>query len=1568
MSMKPKTGRRLLLVGVSAALLLAAAGGVFGVRRYQMQRITNEYRTQGFALFEQKEYFDALSKFAAYLKRLDETNDIPAMLAYAECREMVEEPDASHIRQAIDWYRKAWNLNASDTKTGLKLMDLYVAIGMNTEAKDTALRMRPSTISAAGQEHFDVLQREVAARSVLAPKDEINGQLLQRMLELRPTDFPTMVLFTEWSRQQQGRTSAMRFAEEKAKDQAAKLTPGQASLLMATARRDEPGYDWQAATFEALCDVTGLDPVSAGPVREVQYPSALDVLRSATLFDSLNAFGHSLSVMQAGQQQFKDPTIARSLARRLWMMGRGNDIAKLFGNPDLSPSGDHTEVLIYRVLALHDANQLDEAQRIADALAERKGDFRVVAWQPAFKALLTRPALSDAEKLDLFEKAVEKSRFDPVLRVFLGDTLEALGRYAEARRNWNDATRTSLSAGWMQPWLRKTYALLNEGRVKSAYESAGVAMRYSPRSMAAYIALFRTQVAMVRDGFDIGLTPAQLLSQVDRLDAELSLDQSTDAKLFREIVLPGRVLLTSRVRDKASATRLLADALAKNDSLSQDTLSGLLDVSTFEGLGKGEEILTRLDKVGGLTISAVFPRAVTLLNAGKKEEGLALLEKHAVDADPAKKVQWQRAIARYLDGAQDDRAKDRWAVISDGNPTDLSAALAALESSAVLKDKVLVDRLIKRSIELGKYDATALPSQLRLAQARSLLAEPVTASSRASAVDILQSLTKLEADWIEPRTLLVSAHAMDKPEAGIKPNLSEAIKELRALVSYAPDPAPLAVQLARLYRVSGDFASAKAELERVASSPSAAPQLRLEAADMLITQREMAAAETALEQLQIDHESMRTPDVDARLASVYRSLNSSGQLQQALRRLLAANLTNPDHAFITADGFASLKDLESAREALLKLDAMKLNPGEKQIVLSKYEARNGDAARAVALLEEACKLAPQNEGFWIALASLHVERNNIDLARDAAARGLKVANPKERLPLIASQIEAMGSGAAEKLDLVAIADELAKQPGLKDREAAVRRVERERVAGRLADINVVRELMANFDADPAMVQVLARTLLQGVSPGRPDLAADVLRSGLAKHPSEVEMASLATRVFRGVGAFSDMERSARQWRDLVRSPESELAVVEAMVLGKRYANAIEELQPLIKRAESNPGDPFGVRVYTMLGQSLCAMNKVPDALQEISPLLDRAPELITAFWLPAAAQLVSPEASARAWIVRVRPLLDMKNESQAIALANAYAGVGMRFPESRSAMLGEARNVLNTLVQANPPGSARVLESMGWVLQQQGNTADAQIAYRQTIEKDPRALFALRGLTQIAMQENITEAVAFARRAAEVGGANDVESKSLLGTALLQASSKAKQKGDVAGSIASASEAFTQFDAILTMQPSNALAMMQAIESLDAADRSKDTIPRYEELLKLPRASLPAGITMPMVLNNYAYTLLRTGAKGLDLDRAFSMAEQASQQMPSPATFDTLGYIEFARGNRKQAIAAFRTAIERDSKAFSSMVGLAEVLLSTPSSGDVEAAKKLLDDVDRAGAAVPRSLQDKVVVLRRKLP
>jgi tetratricopeptide (TPR) repeat protein len=391
-------------------------------------------------------------------------------------------------------------------------------------------------------------------------------------------------------------------------------------------------------------------------------------------------------------------------------------------------------------------------------------------------------------------------------------------------------------------------------------------------------------------------------------------------------------------------------------------------------------------------------------------------------------------------------------------------------------------------------------------------------------------------------------------------------------------------------------------------------------------------------------------------------------------------------------------------------------------------------------------------------------------------------------------------------------------------------------------------------------------------------------------------------------------------------------------------------------------------VLSLQGEALCRLDRAPEAFEKLSPLLERSPGLRTSFWLPAAADLVQQEASARAWIERVRPLLDRSSETDVIALASAYAGVGRRFDTMRVAMFEQAQKTLASFVEQKGESSPRVLECLGFVYQGLGKNAEAGVAYRQAIEKQPKSIFAIRGLAELSLADKPAEALTFARRALEIGGDRDTQSKSLLGTALLTTSARKRDANDVAGAVSDANEAVGIFDSLLAGQPGNALIMMQAIAALDAADRQKETVPRYEELTKLPRASLPAGITGPMLLNNLAYALLRTGATGPELVRAQGLAKQAPEQLPSAATFDTLGHIELARNDKKGAISAFRTAIERDDKSFSSMVGLAEAYLMSPSPQDEIEARRLLDELDKKGAAVPTALQDQVAGLRRRLP
>ena len=367
MSLKPKTSKRLLALGGIVLLLAAGAGGAVVYRNHRQKAQIDAFRTEGMAFVEQGEYYRGLGSLSKYLKRND--GDLDALLAYAKARENIEEPDGAHIKQALDIYQKVQSLSPSD-ETAEHLLELYQVAGYLPEARDLAAKMRPENLAQCTDEHFDLLRAEANARMGIKPDDERISVLLARMLELRPTDFPTQVVLVEHLRDR-GNAGEGRAIAQKLLDSSDATAKAQGRLLMALARRDEPGFDVNAEAFQALCALTGIDLETAGIAREVKFATPLEVLRSASLFDGMGMHAHALTVLRVGFQQHNDDILARVLARRSWMSGRFNDVLTLFAQPDLGIRGTNSEILVYRALALLGQGKNDEVKTIIDAFAKR---------------------------------------------------------------------------------------------------------------------------------------------------------------------------------------------------------------------------------------------------------------------------------------------------------------------------------------------------------------------------------------------------------------------------------------------------------------------------------------------------------------------------------------------------------------------------------------------------------------------------------------------------------------------------------------------------------------------------------------------------------------------------------------------------------------------------------------------------------------------------------------------------------------------------------------------------------------------------------------------------------------------------------------------------------------------------------------------------------------------------------------------------------------------------------------------------------------------------------------------
>ena len=1556
MSLKPKTSKRLLALGGIVLLLALSAGGALAYRKHKQESEVQNFRTEGMALAEKGEYSKALSQLNRYLKKND--NDVEALTAYAKARENIEEPDGSHIKQALDIYQKVQTIRPTD-ENAKHLLELYQVAGFLPEARDLAAKLRPADLSACTAEHFEVLRAESNARMGIKPDDEQINLLLRRMLELKPTDFPTQVVLVEHLRDR-GKANESRQIAQRLLDVDDPTSKAQGRLLMALARRDEPGFDVNAEAFQALCALTGIDLETAGIAREVKFASPLEALRSASLFDGMGMHAHALAVLRVGHQQHNDPIIARVLARRSWMSGRFNDVIALFPEPDLGIRGTHSEILVYRALTLIGEGKKDEVTAITEAFKLRAGDFRALAWGPALEVVNAEPRKSAADELAVFDKALNTAKNDPVLLVFQGDAYQRLGRLGDARASWEKASTSSLSLGWVQPWLKRANLAMAQNRPLAAVQASIPAMRIAPRSMAVFSTYFRSNVALIEAGYGDQVNGAELLSTANRIDDELALsEQSPDIKNFRGNILPGRVLLTSRVKGKDQARNVLEKGMTALPELSADALGELFQTTQRESIDAEAMVLARMDSAEGLTPRVGLARASTLFKAGKKDEAVKLLRDNFDKAQGDDKKAWLRSQASFAEATGMSDAKGNWAAFADAYPNDIEAQLAALNSATVQTDLELVDRLIARTRELGRFDDLNTPAQLRMARARALMTEPVDRNRRANAINVLRDLALRESDLLEARTLLIAALAMDRPQSGITPQRADAIVQLRSLIPLVPDPTPWQLELARMLRGEGDIAGAKNELDRLANTQSVNPSVRLASVEELIRIRELNMAASALERMRTQASVEMKPIVELTLANAYRAMVRDRESLSLYRGIDPKSMQTPQQVLALAEGLASLGDKDRAVVALTRADELNMTAGQSQLVRARYLANHGTKAEAIAMLREGVTEAPQSIENWASYVSYLVEQKDTEAAKAVLAEARSAMPNNERLAMMVQQLDATGEAISSNMDLQKLADVVEKDPQRRDRAKFIRDLDSSRKNARLGDPNEVERLKTDAVADPALMVLLARVLATD-TPSRLQASAQVLRDTMASNPNNIDAAVLGVDVFRAMGDWNGMLNSAMAWQQLTRAKESDVAVAEARLnMGQRDA-AVTLLRTRLPAALQSPDDEFSYRVLNLYGRGLIADNKSTQAFDELAPAMEKSALVRSGFWLPVAGTVLSSESISRKWIDRATPHMDMSKESEVLALAGTLAQMIARFPESREPLTNQALDLLRPIT-SKPDASARAMEALGTLQQVAGKVPEAKASYAKAVERDPRSIFALRGLAQMNLESDPKKAAEFAAKAVEVGGADDLQS---LGVAA-QAWSAQAEKLAASNEPIAASQAWerarTAFARVVESQPTDLFARLGLIRAMDAMGKTADTITHYESVTTM--RDLPPGVARWALLNNFADALVRANRNSLDIERAKGLLQEAMQSQPNIATMhDTLAHVEIARSDRPAAMAAYRKAVALDPEMWSSWVGLAR-LLKTGSEAEVTESASIIQKLQSAGDKVPADLRSQLTAL-----
>ena len=150
-----------------------------------------------------------------------------------------------------------------------------------------------------------------------------------------------------------------------------------------------------------------------------------------------------------------------------------------------------------------------------------------------------------------------------------------------------------------------------------------------------------------------------------------------------------------------------------------------------------------------------------------------------------------------------------------------------------------------------------------------------------------------------------------------------------------------------------------------------------------------------------------------------------------------------------------------------------------------------------------------------------------------------------------------------------------------------------------------------------------------------------------------------------------------------------------------------------------------------------------------------------------------------------------------------------------------------------------------------------------------------------------------------------------------------------------------------------------------AINQSLDDLPAAEQAWRKYLAKLP---DQPDAQNNLAYVLLLEGGTAR-LFEAREWSRRAIARAPAVSTYyDTLARIQLHSDQKAEAVKSFRQALALDGRNIEAMIGLADVLQSTPS--DRDEARSLLKSIDGAiqsGVALPAPVRQQLQRLKGAL-
>lgn len=1275
MPMKPRTFRRVVLLGSLGAIILMLAFGYFVVRPWQNQRQLEAMRTDGLAAYNAGNMLEAEKLLGRY-KNNAENPDAEVFLRHAQAREVCEVPDYGHIAVAIDSYREYLRRVPDDIEVKMDLLPLMNNWGMYVEAEALAGEL----IEKHGIDTIEVTEELNYALSRQEAPPEKREPVLLALFEHPDRDFDQMSQYLGFLASQ-GRQDE----SDQVLDAMLQANPDGINERILGFQRSAILDDLDDQTvLDELSAIIGLDSESNEWHQDAPSLSAGAARHLARIYNAISRPDLSTTVQARVAQESGDRYLTIWSARRLYWSDRDEELNALEietdnGEPD-------PDVLGYQYLSAVRANNTERATQLEQQLRDIQYDRRAPAWI----ALIDGEAASEESRfIDArlsFQNAIDWYPNEPTIRLRVGQQHLNEGRFQDAIEQWRYSSEFANGRvgadsrldvnGWSDPMIRIVSAYSGQDRLLEALDYIIELERIAPKDQRTIAIVLETKTELARRGelpYSMG---ARFLEVWETVSEDLD-------PRNRAAFAPNAAIIFAAMNKKDMAREEVRRALeiAGDDG---QLVAELLEVDDLYQLGAAASVGFDSSSATRSSPLAAMRAAISAYqSSGDFEAGVRVIQEGLDLASESDKEAWERVLISFVDEYDPVRAVPLWTEMLESHPDDLEVLYFAIESNAIGSDLNQVDALIQRVTQLTESEGKVPPARLRLARANAMVAQPDSRNrtNRAQALEIVRAVVAAEPLHTKARNMLGRLLALP-PSPGLDaeerytPDYEGAIEQYRTLArqlsgraaqNYMLECVDLAYRRLGDARLAGsllDEYSAMFGDEVVALSPAATRYENIGQDDKaasiyerLIEQQNSPGAMLSLAELRLKQKMHGAAKALLAQASGLDELNARDLLNLAGLYVRAGNL--PEGELIASSG-----------------ERYGLEPVESLLTEAKFAELYLTPEEELRVLEQAVAAHKNSLPVWKQIIRRTLEYGDVEKSQSLYAQSRTLVKEDAELARLGVLTRGAPQTAMEMLEL----------PGMQNSpilRQALERVEAYSTLPENTDPQVLlghlRLLVDDFPQIEAVqvyaVEQLARLQISA------NVIAEISEQALRNVPSNTSIMGIAGESH----LRANNPDAAIRVIDLWRTNSLETTIIanairaRALIQKNDLEGAEQELEPFIDLAYQTPSDPVSREMLDAYSFVRLSLGEDPSlTAQRLQPLLATNDEIRTRVWLNLASNAIKNPDVGADWI---RIAADYSKEEDSIYLANAWTTLAFTHAKWDSAYALESLALVEPMIE-----------------------------------------------------------------------------------------------------------------------------------------------------------------------------------------------------------------------------------------------------------------------------------------------